>query len=421
MSKRRGKGNSGAEGQESTELIAGVGESTVIETPVDVNVEPSTVVEQPGEIETGKSVVVEQQDLLSSVDGISGLNNPPIGAKQVVREILDKRFANVQKLEIENIPEPIEAKEVIEASSPVRDVESKVDQLSILETPVVEQEASIPSTIPSEGKNEGDSKGIEKETPAETQIPQKPVEKPLEKEVDTASAESNGRSTRPTSSINEAILREDSAFTVGQSGKTNLGAMGSVFKKYKNWFIWGSVAAVSIVCLGGLALSAISSDAGKDAGNKETAQSASVNPLSIWSDGYAYGYQQNRGQPASWWIASITPVDNTRFNITWNGDRETGSGKGTGLGSGNGVIHPDGHVEINIGENVLSTGGFSFSLGGQQTQTQLLQLKGRYIQQGSLSYFIGHDMRRGNRFDPETTWVLMRKLPPGWKKPETAP
>jgi hypothetical protein len=71
MSKRKGKGNSGAEGQEPTELIAGVGESTAIEATADVNVEPSTVVEQPGEIEKGKSVVVEQQDLLSSVDKIS--------------------------------------------------------------------------------------------------------------------------------------------------------------------------------------------------------------------------------------------------------------------------------------------------------------------------------------------------------------
>jgi hypothetical protein len=421
MSKRRGKGNSGAEGQEPSELIAGVGESTDTETSVDVNVEPSTVVEQPGEIEKGKSVVVQQQNILSSVDAISGLNNPPIGAKQVVREILDKRFANVAKLEIENIPEPLEAEVVIEANSPVSDVESKADQLSILETPVIEQAASIPSVTTSEGKNEGDSKEIEKVTPVETEISQKPVEKPLEKEVEPHSVESNGRSTRPTSSINEAILREDSAFTVGQSGKTNLGAMGSVFKKYKNWIVWGSVAAVGVVCLGGLALSAISSDTSKDGGSKETAQTNQVNPLSIWSDGYAYGYQQNRGQPASWWIASITPVDNIRFNITWNGDKETGSGKGTGLGSGNGVINPDGRVEINIGENVLSTGGFSFSLGGQQTQTQLLQLKGKYIQQGSLSYFIGHDIRRGNRFDPETTWVLMRKLPPGWKKPETAP
>ncbi len=418
MSKKRGRSDSGMQGQEPTDLIVEVEPSKDAEVDKQVDVEEPKQVEISGEVVEGKPMVMVQQVL--PVEAVSPAN-PIIGAKQVKREILDKRFEKVEKLEIENIPEPIEAEEVVEANSPVRDAESKVDQLSILETPVIEQEASMPSTTPSEGKNKVDSKGLEKGTPVESEIPQKPVEKPLEKGEDHLAVEIAGKNTSSTSAINEAILREDSAFTVSQTRKGSFGSMGVAFKKYKTWMLWGGVAVVGVACLGGLAFSALTSSSSKEQGNKETAQTTQVNPLSIWSDGYAYGYQQNRGQPAAWWIATITPVDNAHFNITWNGDRETGSGKGTGLGSGKGVIRPDGHVEIIIDENVLSTGGFSFSLGGQQTPTQLLQLKGKYIQQGSLSYFIGHDIRRGNRFDPETTWVLMRKLPPGWKKPETAP
>jgi hypothetical protein len=418
MSKKRGRSDSGTQGQEPTDLIVDVELSKDVEVDKQVDVEEPKQVEISGEVVEGKPVVMVQQVL--PVEAVSPVH-PLIGAKQVKKEVLDKRFEKVQKLEIENIPEPLELEEVAEENSPVSDAESKADQLSILEAPVIEQEASMPSTTPSEGKNKGDGKGLKKDTPVESEIAQKPVEKPPEKGEDHLAVESTAKSTSATSAINEAILREDSAFTVSQTRKGSFGSMGTVFKKYKTWMLWGGVAVVGVVCLGGLAFSALTSNSNKEQGNKETAQTSQVNPLSIWSDGYAYGYQQNRGQPAAWWIASITPVDNTHFNITWNGDRETGSGKGTGLGSGQGVIHPDGHVEINIAENVLSSGGFSFSLGGQQTPTQLLQLKGKYVQQGSLSYFIGHDMRRGNRFDPETTWVLMRKLPPGWKKPETAP
>jgi hypothetical protein len=418
MSKKRGRGDSGTQGQEPTEVIAEVEASKNAEVDELVDVEEPKQVEATGEVEKSKALFAEQQVL--PVEAVSPVN-PLIGAKQVKKEVLDKRFEKVQKLEIENIPEPLGAEEVIEADHNESDAESKVDQLSILETPVIEQEALMPSTTPSEGKNEGDSKGLENGTPVEAVINQKPVEKPLEKEVDRLAVEIAAKSTSATSAINEAILREDSAFTVSQTRKGSFGSMGTVFKKYKTWMLWGGVALVGVVCLGGLAFSALTSSSSKEQGNKETAQTTQVNPLSIWSDGYAYGYQQNRGQPAAWWIASITPVDSNHFNITWNGDRETGSGKGTGLGSGKGVIQPDAHVEINIDENVLNSGGFSFSLGGQQTPTQLLQLKGKYVQQGSLSYFIGHDMRRGNRFDPETTWVLMRKLPPGWKKPETSP
>jgi hypothetical protein len=418
MSKKRGRSDSGTQGQEPTDLIVDVEPSKDAEVDELVDVEEPKQVEATGEVEKSKALFAEQQVL--PVEAVSPVN-PLIGAKQVKKEVLDKRFEKVAKLEIVNIPEPLGAEEVIEADHNESDDESKADQLSILEAPVIEQEASMPSTTPSEGKNEGDSKGLEKGTPVETVINQKPVEKPLEKEVDTVSVEIAGKNTSSTSAINEAILREDSAFTVSQTRKGSFGSMGVAFKKYKTWMLWGGVAVVGVVCLGGLAFSALTSSSNNAQGNKETAQTSQVNPLSIWSDGYAYGYQQNRGQPAAWWIATIAPVDSNHFNITWNGDRETGSGKGTGLGSGKGVIQPDGHVEIIIDENVLSTGGFSFSLGGQQTPTQLLQLKGKYVQQGSLSYFIGHDIRRGNRFDPETTWVLMRKLPPGWKKPETAP
>jgi hypothetical protein len=418
MSKRKSKGNSGAEGLEPRELTAEVEVTGGAGSAEEASIEEPKEVDPTGEIEKGQAVNVEQQVL--PVEAVSPAN-PPIGAKRVVREILDKRFANVKKLEIENIPEPLKPEEVAEADHNERDGESEVDQLSLLDSQVVEQEVPTQTVISSASKNEGDDKGVQSTIQAAAVINEMPVVRLPEKAEDHLAVESTGKSTSSTSAINEAILREDSAFTVSQTRKGSFGSMGAVFKKYKTWMLWGGVAVVGVVCLGGLAFSALTSNSNKEQGNKETAQTSQVNPLSIWSDGYAYGYQQNRGQPASWWIASITPVDSNHFNITWNGDRETGSGKGTGLGSGKGIIQPDAHVEINIDENVLNSGGFSFSLGGQQTPTQLLQLKGKYIQQGSLSYFIGHDIRRGNRFDPETTWVLMRKLPPGWKKPETAP
>jgi hypothetical protein len=418
MSRKKGQSNNKLEGSAPQDMTAEVETSKDAVASEEVTVEEPIQVEATGEVVESKPVVIVQHVL--PVEAVSPVN-PLIGAKQVKKEVLDKRFEKVQKVEIVNIPEPLGAEEVIEADHNESNAESKADQLSILETPVIEKEASMPSATTSEGKNEGDGKGLKKDTPVESEIPQKPVEKPPEKGEDTVSVEIAGKSISATSAINEAILREDSAFTVSQTRKGSFGSMGVAFKKYKSWMLWGGVAAVGVVCLGGLAFSALTSNSNKEQGNKETAQTSQVKPLSIWSDGYAYGYQQNRGRPAAWWIASITPVDNNHFNITWNGDRETGSGKGTGLGSGQGVIHPDGHVEIDIAENVLNSGGFSFSLGGQQTPTQLLQLKGKYVQQGSLSYFIGHDIRRGNRFDPETTWVLMRKLPPGWKKPETAP
>ncbi|WP_218080890.1 hypothetical protein [Anthocerotibacter panamensis] len=142
---------------------------------------------------------------------------------------------------------------------------------------------------------------------------------------------------------------------------------------------------------------------------------------------FLFGFHQDRGKVAEFWIARVTAVDGDRFMLTWSGDPER-DGRGTGRGTGQGIIRSDGSVVIDIAEEIRPLPGqpaqssvlAPLGLGSSPPTTQNLHLEGNFYRQGERSYLQGTDMQRGQQFFPFMTWVLSPTLPKGWRNPSTS-
>jgi hypothetical protein len=350
--------------------------------------------------------VAEVAGQLSLIEIAETDEGQSLDAKAIKAQVLDKRFQALPKINVELMPTATSLSATPQQLQ-IEDALADFDQGSAAceeevigtassKTVVVEVETLAPGT-------EGNAKNRTSSSEVTAGV-----------QRSTHSASSSG-----TSTVNAAILAEDSKYTIGQLEKGGIAQVSTYLAKNKQ--------SVACILLGFSVLLALSFAGSWVVGSfrkpqaTENIQPNQPNPLAFWADGYAFGYQQDPGNPPHWWIATITPIDANHFTIVWNGEREQGGGQGTGIGSGIGVIQSDGHVTITLDENIAATGGFGFSLGAQSHPTQIFQLKGRYVSQGSNSYFVGHDLRRGKTFNPSTTWVLMRQLPPGWRKPTTQP
>jgi hypothetical protein len=348
--------------------------------------------------------VAEVPEQLSLIEIAEPDKSQSLDAKAIKAQVLNKRFQALPKINVELLPPATNltpTPQQLQIEDALSDFEQEPEDCgeevigtASSKTVVVEVETLAPE-IEGSGKN----RTLPLEVAAEVQ-----------RSIHSASG---------TSTVNAAILAEDSKYTIGQLEKGGIAQVSTYLAKNKQSVVCILLGLSASLALGLAGCWMVGSFRKPQA--KENIQSSQPNPLAFWADGYAFGYQQDPGNPPHWWIATITPIDINRFTIVWNGEREQGGGQGTGIGSGIGVIQSDGHVTIALDENIVATGGFGFSLGAQSHPTQIFQLKGRYVSQGSNSYFMGHDLRRGKTFNPSTTWVLMRKLPPGWKKPVTAP